>query len=215
MTTLILVRHGESEANRQSIFAGHLDAVLMPKGVEQARITAEYVVQNYKVDKVYASDLKRAYETGKCVSDLLHIDIIPEKDLREIDAGSWNGESFEVLLTDSRFADDYHVWMTDIGKSRCTDGESVKELSERVMNCLNRIADENDGKTVAVATHATPIRIFQTLVQTGTLSQMKNIPWVSNASVTVAEYENGNWILKLVSEDSHLGQARTDLPKNV
>ena len=44
---------------------------------------------------------------------------------------------------------------------------------------------------------------------------MKDIPWVTNASVTVAEYENGNFRLVLVGEDSHLEEIKTALPKNV
>ncbi len=67
MTKLILIRHGESVANRNHIFVGHTDVELEEKGVKQAELTAQYVYENFKVDKVYASDLKRAYETGKKV----------------------------------------------------------------------------------------------------------------------------------------------------
>lgn len=69
MTTLILIRHGESKANRDRIFAGHLDVDLQEKGLKQAKITAEYISKNYLVNRVYSSDLKRAYQTGKCVAD--------------------------------------------------------------------------------------------------------------------------------------------------
>ena len=54
MTTVLLVRHGESEANRNEIFAGQLDAPLQNKGVEQAKLTAKFIKENYNVDKVYA-----------------------------------------------------------------------------------------------------------------------------------------------------------------
>ena len=60
-----MVRHGESEANRNEIFAGHFNADLEDKGLLQAQKTAEYIKENYKVDKVYSSDLKRAFKTGK------------------------------------------------------------------------------------------------------------------------------------------------------
>ena len=95
-----------------------------------------------------------------------------------------------------------------------TEGESVKELSERVMATLTAIAKENDGKTVAVATHATPIRAAQTIIQCGDIKYMKNVPWVSNGSVTVLEYD-GKWKCVSVSEDSHLGEDRTVFPANV
>ena len=83
------------------------------------------------------------------------------------------------------------------------------------MSALTKIAEKNNGKTVVVATHATPIRVAQSIVQTGGLDEMKNIPWVSNASVTVFEYENKSFKAVKISEDAHLSELRTALPDNV
>lgn len=91
----------------------------------------------------------------------------------------------------------------------------MEELAQRVMDEITRIAVENDGKTVMLATHATPIRAIQSLVQTGGLEEMKDILWVSNASVSILEYSGGKWSFKCVSEDEHLGELRTTLPKSV
>lgn len=213
MTTLILIRHGESEANRQGIFAGQVDPDLQDKGLEQAKLTAEYIKENYKIDKIYSSDLKRAYNTAKCVATLVDLEIIKEKNLREIYAGKWEGMKFEDLA--SVYTKDYDVWLNHIGHARCTDGETVKELGKRIMKELEQIAIENDGKTVVVATHATPIRVMQSIIETGSTDKMEEIPWVSNASVTVVEYENGKWEVIEVSKDSHLKELKTELPKNV
>lgn len=213
MVTLILVRHGESKANHERIFAGHYDAELQDRGLEQAKKTAEYLSANYKIDKVYASDLKRAFATGKCIADLAGVEIIPSKNLREIRAGKWDGMKFDDIS--KIYAEEYAVWRNDIGRAQATEGESVAELSRRVMDELTKIAKENDGKTIAIATHATPIRAVQSLVQTNGLEKMKDIPWVSNASVSVLEYCDGKWSFKSVSEDEHLGELRTTLPKSV
>ena len=213
MTTLILIRHGESEANRQRVFAGHLDVDLQDTGLKQAKATARYLVENYKIDKVYASDLKRAFNTGKCVADLIGKEPIPDKNLREILAGKWDGVKFDDLIND--FKEDYHIWLTDIGNCRCTGGESVKELSERVMAALTSIAQENPGKTVVVATHATPIRAVQCILSGLTLDSMKDIPWVSNASITEISYDDGKWKLVKAGYDSHLSELKTQLPASV
>lgn len=213
MTTLVLVRHGQSEANNLGVFAGHFDAELTPLGFAQAERTARYIADNYRPCKVYASDLKRAYKTGKCVADLLNIDIIADKSLREIRAGKWEACEFDKLQTD--YAEDYKTWLSDIGNARCTDGESVAELAERVMNELEAIAKANDGTTVVIATHATPIRAAQCLVQSGSLDDMKNIHWVSNASVSVLTYSGRKWKFVEVSRDEHLGELKSALPSNV
>lgn len=214
MTKIILIRHGESEANQKDIFAGHLDAKLTEKGLAQARLTAEYVANNYKVDVAYASDLQRAFVTGKTIAERLGLEIIPTKQLREIEAGKWDGMVFGEI--EKVFPEDFRAWVTDIGNARCTGGESVTELQRRVMAELNRIADENEGKTVLVATHATVIRVaLASIDYDGDITQMYNTPWVTNASASTIERKDGKWTKLTVSEDKHLAGLVTALPDSI
>lgn len=213
MTKLLLIRHGESQANRNKIFAGHYDTDLQDTGVLQAQLTAQYIAENFNVDKVYASDLKRAFKTGKALADATNTELIATAELREINAGKWEGMVFDEIP--KVYTKDFDMWYTDIGNARCTDGESVAELGERIMGILTKIASENEGKTIGIATHATPIRVMQTLVQTGDLNDMANVPWVSNASVSVFNYDSGIWSVESISIDEHLGNIRTAPPKEV
>lgn len=213
MTTLLLIRHGQSEANLSRVFAGNYDAPLTELGLRQAEKTAEFITENYKVDCVYASDLIRAFETGKTVANTLNLPITPNGGLREIRAGKWEALPFDDIVI--KFPEEYKKWREDIGNSSCPDGESVKALGERVMATLTAIAEENDGKTVVIATHATPIRVSQTLIEYGNLAPMQDVPWVSNASVTELIYDNGKWSVGKVGQDSHLSDFRTNLPSNV
>lgn len=213
MTTLLLIRHGESEANHLGLFAGHSNPDLSERGLEQAKFTARFVADNFSVDKLYSSDLKRAYNTGKCIAELLGLEITADSNLREIMAGEWESKKFDVLNT--VYQEEYRVWKTDIGNAKCTGGESVKELSERVFCAIKKIAEENPGKTVAITTHATPVRATLSIIETGGTEQMKNIPWVSNASVTVIKYDNGEFRVEAVSLDKHLDSLKTVLPSSV
>lgn len=213
MTKFILVRHGQSQANLDESFAGHYNAPLTEYGHAQARATAKYVAEHYRIDAIYSSDLIRAYDTGKPASELLGIEIIPEKGLREIFEGKWSGEKFLEIAR--KYPEDFRVWRNDIGHARCTDGESTEELLARVRATLERIALENDGRTVLVTTHATPIRVMQTYAETGSLDAMQNIPWVTNASVSELEYDGGVWRVTRVSYDEHLGELKTERPRNV
>jgi len=213
MTTLILVRHGESEANRNDVFAGQINPDLQNKGLKQAELTAEYISKNYNVDKIYSSDLKRAFRTAECLGRLLNLEVVIDKSFREIDAGDWENVKFNDLPI--LFPKEFYLWVNDIGIAVCPNGESVKQVSERVMLALTKIAEENTEKTVVIATHATPIRVAQSMIQTGGLDEMKNIPWVSNASVSVFEYENNKFKAVKISEDAHLAELKTALPDNV
>ena len=212
MTTLLLIRHGESEANADKVFVGHTDVDLSPLGVLQAQKTAEFVKQNYKVDRVYASDLKRAYKTGKFVADAFGLETIADSGLREIFAGSWEGKKFQTLLETNT---DYAIWKTDIGNSKATDGEAVSEVWERVHNRIVEIAELNRGKTVVLATHATPIRCMTARWLGLGLSGMKELPWAMNASVTEVIYENGIFMVTKAPQYKHLQDLKTELPNNV
>ena len=69
MTVFLLIRHGESEANREGFFAGQCDVALLDKGLKQAQATARFIAENYKADKLYSSDLKRALDTALAVKE--------------------------------------------------------------------------------------------------------------------------------------------------
>lgn len=214
MTRLILIRHGQSIANLERVYAGHTDIDLSQLGLMQAQKTAEYVTEKYKIDKIYASDLKRAYNTAKPISERLGIEIIPDQRLREIFAGEWEGLKFDYLM--EAYKEEYaNLWKNDIGKARCPGGESTKELAERILARLKEIATENEGKTVVIATHATPIRSMQCLWQGMSFDEMKDVPWASNASVTEAIYEDGEFSLVFAGYDEHLKDLVSQLPANV
>ena len=213
MTRILLIRHGESRANREDVFSGHYDVELEEKGKTQAIQTAKYLARTYQIDKVYASDLKRAYATGNTVAELLGLEVIPNPALREIDGGKWEEVKFADLP--KLYPEDYQTWMEDIGRVRCTGGESIEELANRVYKAVLEIAKENDGKTVVVATHASPIRALQSVIQTGGIEKMQQIPWVSNASVSELEYKAGKWKYIKIGYDAHLEGICSVLPEDI
>lgn len=203
MTKLLLIRHGRSTANRDGIFVGQTDVPLSPEGEVQAAITAAFIKGKYAVDHVYASDLKRAYCTGEAVAQLFSLEVKKDHRLREIFSGAWEGLTYPEM--EAAYAHDREMWRNDIGNSRCTDGESVREMAERVLQCLEEIAKAHDGQTVAVASHATPIRAMQCVLGGLPIEQMQTVPWVHNASVTEVQYDKGNWRVVTAGQDRHLG----------
>ena len=213
MTTLLLVRHGESEANRLGFFAGQIDVPLLEKGELQAHLAGAYISENYKVGKVYSSDLKRAYKTGRIIADITGADLIADTRLREIDAGLWQGKKFDELI--SCYGEGYSCWLNDIGNCKCEGGESVRQLGKRILQSLTEIAKAECGQTVVIATHATPIRAMQCALRGLSFDRMKNIPWVSNASVTELLYDNGVWRFIREDENGFLSDLKTSFPPNV
>lgn len=213
MTQLLIIRHGQSCANLDGVFVGHVNSPLSDLGKDQAEATANYIVSNYHVDAVYASDLERAFYTSNAVAQKLGLPITADDQLREIFAGDWEGVKFDDLS--ANYGEPYQLWLRDIGMAQCPNGESVAQLQNRFVGALRRIAQEHDGETVVIASHATPIRTFMCHCADCGLENMKNIPWVSNASVTVAEFDGTHFTIVTPGYDEHLGHMKTALPKNV
>lgn len=186
MTKLLFVRHGQSVANENGFFAGHTDVALTALGLRQAEELKAYLIKNYDIDCVYSSDLLRACQTVNPIANTLNLNIIKESGLREVYGGKWEGLSIEDIK--NRYPDDYDRWKNDIGLSRPTGGESVEEVQKRGIQTLAKIAQEKEGKTVVICTHGCFLRAMQCFWQGANLSQMKDIEWVPNASVTEVIY---------------------------
>ena len=209
MTRLILIRHGQSVANEQARFAGHSDFDLTDLGRRQAELAGEYIYKNFKVDAIYASDLKRAYNTAVPTSKLFGIPIIPDKGLRELFAGEW--ETVAISEIEERYSEDFSVWKNDFSHSRCTGGESIEELYNRCCAAILSIAAENDGKTVVIATHATPIRVFNTMALGYGFERTGDIPFVCNASINIFEVNDGKITIVKTDISEHVSEVITTL----
>lgn len=202
MTKLIIVRHGQSMANLNGTFAGQIDVPLSPLGHRQAEELKEYLISRYKIDVIYSSTLSRACDTVAPTAAALGLPVIKDAGLKEIDGGKWEGlTNVEVA---QKFPADFALWRDNIGLSRCTGGESIRELQERSIAAINRIAEENDGRTVLIGTHAGFLRAMICYWRGIPLEEMKNTAWVPNASVTEAEYADGKYKLLREGEISFL-----------
>ncbi len=214
MTTLLIVRHAQSTANDNGIFVGHTDAELSELGFRQAQLLADYLVKrSFPIDKIYSSDLLRPYHTVEPYARAVGKEIITDKGLREIYAGAWEGQKFVELY--DLYPVSYRAWKSDIGNSSCDGGESVLQLYDRINSEVDRIASENDGRTLLVGTHATPLRAITARAVAGTVTAMQSIPWCENTSINIFEFENGRLSAKELNISEHLGTLRSGLPSTV
>lgn len=213
MTRMIFIRHGESMGNFHQVFYGHTDGELTDKGRAQAAKTAEYL-KDMHIDVTYTSDLCRAHETAKIISAPHNVEVIPDKGLRELYAGDWEGVPNPYLKENNP---EYTVWLNDFPNAHPQNGESIRELFERISKTVWRIAAENDGKTVLIATHATPMRLLTCEWCCAPIEKAQQIGWVKNASVSIVDYdtENHKTFVQLYDEASFMGDISTALPKGV
>lgn len=213
MTKILLVRHGNSLSNVAKTFTGHINSMLSEMGEKQAERACEFILKNYKVDKIYSSDLSRAVNTVKPLANALNIPIHTDENLREIYGGKWEGVQFSKL--EELFYDDYSVWEKTPGLARPTDGESYEEAQTRFYNSVKKIAEDNPNKTVVIASHGGVIRGLQCKLMGLPISRLNEIEYVVNASVTEIDFNDEKLVWARTNPTEYLDGLITSMPKGI
>ena len=149
MTTLLLVRHGETDWNADGRLQGHTDRPLSDYGRRQARELGDQLKEEgsraRSSRRSTPSDLARARETAEIVGGRLGLPVVLDPDLREKDWGTWEG-------------------LTAVERDRVEFvGESTEAHQERMLRALRRIAERHPGdRRVLVVTHGGSMRRVQT-----------------------------------------------------
>ena len=222
---IILVRHGQSIGNQTRVFLGHTDLDLSELGYKQANATAEYL-KNEKIDKIYSSDLIRAYNTALPHAKIRNMQVIPNKNLREAYVGSWEGMNVDDII--EKWGREVFVdqWKNNFGLFSFPGGESIKGAGERFYNEILSICNDfllnmahnyhksannsdaegqNDEITILIASHAAVIRSFWSIISDVAFDELADkIPFPTNASYSICYYEKGKITPFSYSNDDHL-----------
>lgn len=182
MTTLLLVRHGETDWNRERRWQGHADPPLNELGREQSSALAARLVSD-PPGAVYSSDLTRARETAEIVGRSLGLEPRLDPRLREVDVGEWSGLTLPEI--EQRFPEGLARRLA--GGAGWDEGESYEAMGERVLEALHAIAAAHPGGRVLVVTHGGPMRA----VWLACGGSLETRPAVANCDVHRVAVENG------------------------
>lgn len=191
---LYLVRHGESEHNRDNIVSGHVNPPLTATGRQQALETKRKLAA-VSFDDVYSSDLERAIQTAEIIyGQAVPIDHrLPE--LRERNFGRFEGKPNHHLKKtfENNQAEYSALPLAKQWTYKHAPGmESDAEVAERFVETLVEIARHNAGKTILVAAHGGTLRT--TLIKLG-YATSKTLPGASiaNAAFVELDYADGEF----------------------
>jgi broad specificity phosphatase PhoE len=188
VTTLILVRHGETDWNRENRFQGHADPPLNDLGRRQSAELAETLARE-RVDRVYTSPLRRASETAVILGGRLGLEVEPLEALREIDVGAWSGLTRDDIA--ERFPEAWARWLD--GGHEYDGGETYAELGGRVIPALFDLAAKHPGEVVVVVTHGGPSRVAQAYAAgVDYVESRRRERGLGNCAVSRFAVENGN-----------------------
>lgn len=167
MTTLYLVRHGETVDNVNQIMQGQTQGRLTEKGVSQAQ-NVRNEMSKTEIDAFVSSDLKRAVDTCTIIAEPHKKPVITTKLLRERDWGDFTGEYIPALK----------------GKEWAENIETIESLKERASDFLKHLKTTYPDKTVLAVGHGIMNKAIQS-VYFG--KPMNEIQRMENAEIRILE----------------------------
>lgn len=195
---LYLLRHGETDENKNKVYYGSLDVSLNAKGIEQAQKTAK-VLNGIEFDSIYVSERRRTIETAKIVlgdAAKTKNDRI-KKDLRinEINFGVFEGKNYENIKTD--YPEEYRLWEKDWKNFCPPQGESYIDFYSRVKSFMEEVL-ESQSENVLIVTHGGVIRTIYCFILEGNL----DLYWKfssRNGDMSIIRFEYNNLFIDSIT----------------
>jgi len=200
MTKIILIRHGATTWNKLGKYYGWTDIDLSEDGIMQAKCLAENFPVS-KIDKIYSSDLRRAYNTAEYIGSKFHCKVQTNKNLREMNFGKWEGLVYQEVL--AQWPAEVEKFIEHPNKVKIPDGETFAQVQQRVMNSINNILAVNNNKTVVVVVHGVVIAVTLAAVLGVDLQYLGNFQQ-SNTGVNILSYKQEKWKVELINGTAHL-----------
>ena len=208
MTELILIRHGETDWNRELRFQGHVDVPLNATGHEQARRLAERLAaERPVVHHLICSDLIRTQQTATPSLEVLfpeaRIDTLTDSALREQNFGVVDGKRVDDVKLEH--ADAWNQWLRFEADYGMPGGETTRQFHTRVMDAVYRIAQQHSGQTVMVVTHGGVLDMMYRIATRQGVDAPRN--WaLGNASINRLLWTPGGLSLVGWSDTRHLDE---------
>jgi len=190
MTELWLIRHGQTDWNKEGRIQGSIDQPLNEYGIDQAKELAAKLNGNEFI-AVYSSPAKRAYQTAIILMEGRDIHIHCDSRLREINLGIWEGMTWQEVT--EKYPDLLMKREADPEKVAPPGSENYSELAERMIEAVNDIVAAHPDGRVLVVSHGMTIASFICKTQGIPLKQAYHhvpdnadpviLPWKSNFTI--------------------------------
>ena len=212
---ILLLRHGQTDANATGRLQGHQPTPLNLTGVRQAMRLAERLAGHRPhVELVISSDLPRALQTASPIATACGVRLIVDTAWRERHFGQLEGKP----------VGDRDLWRTASGELDPPGAEPTADMRTRILTALQRLPVQYPRATcIAVVTHGGPIRSILRLLLDGSLPQARGqsplaeidgeLPPIANCSILnllARRYRDGiRWRLTCLNDGAHLAEVRS------
>ncbi|MBC7686187.1 MAG: histidine phosphatase family protein [Bdellovibrionales bacterium] len=210
VTTIVLIRHGETAWNAERRLQGHLDIPLNPEGLRQARALAAALATD-TVDVIYASDLARAWQTAQALADVHQLPVQRDAGLRERCFGGFEGLLYAEIET--RFPREFAAWQARQVDAAMPAGareaETFRQFYQRCTGAIAAIAARHPGQAIAIVAHGGVLECAYRAALGLSLETARDFP-VLNASINRFAVSGDKLALLSWGEVGHLQRSVLD-----
>ena len=200
MTSIYLVRHGQTAWNKEEIFRGRTDIPLDETGLREAEGAGEYL-KEIKVTAIYSSPLTRARQTAEKIAALHPVEVKFHPGIIDMSFGDWEGHSLKQIR--DRDEERYRQWKEQPHLLEIPGGETLGEVRKRSMAALEEVIRWHPDEIVVLVSH----RVINKVLICGALGIDNSHFWQigqDTTAINLIQYRNGKFMLSFLNETCHL-----------
>ncbi len=198
---VVLVRHAQTDRNRDGRVQGLSDPPLTELGREQAQRLADHL-RSYSAQAIYSSPLQRAVETARPIAASLNLSLQIEPSLIELDAGELDGLSGQEMR--ERYPEFMRAWSDGTGQTLpLPGGESLSDVQQRAWRFIESLSHREELEAAVCVSHHF---VLLTAIAAAIHLPLGNLARIRQglASYSVLDFRNGRVQVQKLSESCHL-----------
>lgn len=190
---LYIVRHGQTVWNKKGLLQGSTDICLDEKGIDAAKKMGENM-KNLKIDKIYTSPLKRAYDTACFIKGERNIEIIKDERISELCFGDYEGRNMEEMQKDINCG--FRYFFTSPEKYIPGEGgETLEELVLRAKNFMQNEIEKKSGENerIVIVAHGAMNKAIMSYIKNNEIKDFWEGGLQKNCDAITVRYDNGKY----------------------
>jgi broad specificity phosphatase PhoE len=197
---VILVRHGQTDWNKEGIFRGRIDVKLNSAGVREAEIIGEKL-RGTDPDAVCSSPLSRSMDTARCIASFRGGTVTALEEFVDMNFGVWQGLSRAEVK--ERYPKLFEKWVTRPDRVRIPGAETLGGVRSRALRGLDALLEANDAGTVVIVSHGLVNKVLLCAVLGLGDSHFWKIKQ-DNGAINIFTYSREGTKLVLMNDTTHL-----------
>lgn len=192
MTTIYLVRHGITQANKENRFAGRTDEELHVEGKDQIIHVGDRL-KNNDLSAVYCGPSRRTLQSAEILGTLLGIPYSDIEGLDEINISHWDGLTKDEIRRE--FGDEYPTWLNSPQNFSLPGCETLKKVQERAVRAVNHILEHHNSENLLLVSHLIVLRCLVLYYQGLEIKDFRSIKINNGSILQVSEVEKGRMVV--------------------